>query len=543
MERRRATAQAPSPMAISGATRLMLGLILLSIMVMPWGCRSQNGEPTAASESTVTLLYPADISLFGPRWDDSPKFLLFLPLVNYERGSSCGEPTPVLAERWEHSPDYREWTVWLREGVRWHDGVPVTADDIVFTIETLTHPEVLSYNAGPVDSALAVDPRTVKLFMSRPNRWPLDGWVTFMPRHLLESEDPAEFTEWEFWQSPVGNGPFRHARHVPGTMIELEANPDYYRGEPQIKRVVIKLSAAGSQSGLLELRSGNVDIIRTTLLQASAIERDPRHRVAHRVSSSHTRWLLYHPEHPIFSDRQVRRAMTHAIDRPALQAARGLPEGLPQTDGPYSVCQFESRTVIEPWAHDEAEAVRLLERAGWSDGDGDGVREQAGRDLRFTVLASRDDVRSAVLLQAQLRRLGIEMEIRQLEGSVAASRLREGDFEAGIFPHVLPIMLLAPDLPSPVSEIFLAAYPEIVALFDSLRVEPDRTAREGQFQRLAQRFREELPATFLHPMAYPIAASRRIRGFDQEGWIPPSWRWAFGGLEFLWIEEAVQKEE
>ena len=104
--------------------RAPLGVLALLAVGMS-GC-----EPRALPSpdgNSVTVLYGGDIGVFGPVQDDSPKFLLYLPLVNYEGGSSCGEPTPALAERWEHSPDYREWTVWLREGIRWHDGVPVTA--------------------------------------------------------------------------------------------------------------------------------------------------------------------------------------------------------------------------------------------------------------------------------------------------------------------------------------------------------------------------------------------------------------------------------
>lgn len=103
--------------------------------------------------------------------------------------------------------------MWLKEGIRWHDGIPVTVDDIAFTVEILTHPDVMSYNAGPLDSAIALDSRTVKLFMSRPSRWPLQGWVTFLPRHLLAEEDPADYYDWTFWEHPIGNGPFRFVRH------------------------------------------------------------------------------------------------------------------------------------------------------------------------------------------------------------------------------------------------------------------------------------------------------------------------------------------
>ena len=115
------------------------------------------GAARDARKSSVTILYPANEWVLSPMWDDTPKFLMFLPLVNCEQGSYCGEPTTALAERWEHSADYRVWTVWLRANVRWHDGVPVTAHDIKFTIDLLNHPDVRNYNAGPVDSAVVVN--------------------------------------------------------------------------------------------------------------------------------------------------------------------------------------------------------------------------------------------------------------------------------------------------------------------------------------------------------------------------------------------------
>ena len=152
-----------------------------ALALLTAGCEGARRDREAAPTEAITILVPAEERVLGPAWDDTPKFLMFLPLVNYERGSYCGEPTPALAERWEHSPDYRTWTVWLRENVRWHDGVPVTADDIKFTVDLLKHPDVLNYNAFTVDSVAVLDERTAKIFLMRPGRWPLKAWATFYP--------------------------------------------------------------------------------------------------------------------------------------------------------------------------------------------------------------------------------------------------------------------------------------------------------------------------------------------------------------------------
>ncbi|MFQ5889657.1 MAG: ABC transporter substrate-binding protein [Gemmatimonadota bacterium] len=502
-------------------------------------CHSTD-EARGGGTSTITILYPADERVLGPSWDDSPKFLVFLPLVNFENPRQCGEPTGALAERWEHSSDYRVWTVWLRHGVRWHDGVPVTADDIEFTIDLLKHPDVLSYNAGPVDSVQVLDERSVQFFLSKPDRWPLEGWATFYPKHLLEVLDPKAFYEWEFWTRPVGNGPYRYERHVPQTMMELEANPDYYRGKPRIDRLVLRFTAAGSGSGLLEMRSGNADLISIlTPLQASELAEDPSFRAYYRVSTSHTRWLAYNPGHHFLGNRLVRRALTQAIDRSVVHQVLGYREDVPLTDAPYTSCQFSRGELTEPWPYDPAASARSLEEADWRDEDGDGVRERDGMDARFTTIVAGSEERAALVVQDQLRRLGVRMEVQTLDGTLVRDRLRDGEFEAGIPPIVRIEELLAPSpfLPLYADTTLVEAYPRIVQLIDTSRGEPDFGERERLYRELAPEFREALPATYLYPMVYPIVAKRRIRGFNHDGWIPPAWRWPFGGVEFLWIDD------
>ncbi|MFQ5678731.1 MAG: ABC transporter substrate-binding protein [Gemmatimonadota bacterium] len=514
------------------------GALAVLVLVCPLAVGCDTRPPEAAS--TITILYPAEERVLGPVWDDTPKFLVFQSLVNYERGSSCGEPAPALAQRWEHAPDYRTWTVWLRENVRWHDGVPVTADDIKFTVDLLKHPDVLNYNAFQVDSVVVLDRRTARIFLTDPGRWPLEGWATFYPKHLLEGLDPKEFYEWEFWTHPVGNGPYRYVRHVPRTMLELEADPEYYRGKPRIQRVILRFVAAGSGSGLLEMRSGNADLTSIlSLLEARELTRDPRFRVHYRVSTSHATWLAYNPRHPLFRDVRVRRALTQALDRHSLHAALDFPVELPLTDAPYTVCQFDRRELVEPWRYDPVVAARLLEAAGWRDEQGDGVVERNGEEFRFTTLVPAREERVAVLLQNELRRVGVRMEVQRLDGSLIVDRIQGGDFEAAIPPNwgIQPVLTSSPVAPDRLNTVFREAYPRVVELLDAARQEPDFTKRERQFRELAREFRRELPATYLYPRVYPIVAHRRIRGFDHGGWIPPAWRWAFGGLEWLWVED------
>ena len=232
-------------------------VVLLSLAIA--GC--DGAAVDERRSSTLTVHVPdANEWLFGPAQSDEPIFLIFLPITQVSRD---GEVEGRLLQDWQHSEDYRHWTVHLRTDVRWHDGVPVTAHDVAFTVDLLRHPDVarLAPDAFTItvvdDSTYTVEILTSdERGMVTPMHAPTLTGIPF-PKHLLEHLDPGEFFEWEFWLRPVGNGPYRYVRHTPETMVELEANPDFYLGPPSISRVVLKFSG---QNRLVELLSGNVDV-------------------------------------------------------------------------------------------------------------------------------------------------------------------------------------------------------------------------------------------------------------------------------------------
>ena len=218
-----------------------------------YSCKNKS-ESDIQNLSKVTVLYEGDERIFfqdGSGMEAS--FMMFLPLAK-GAGNLWGKPIGMLAKNWEHSEDYREWTIHLRKNIRWHDGVAVTAHDIKFTIDLRNQ----SYsNLFRSVSVQVVD--DYKLVFSSKNPFNgLDTWSVYYPKHLLKDLDPEDFFNWDFWTEPIGNGPYRYVRHVPQTMIEVESNPDYFLGEPKIKHVVLKFA---KDMSLIELISGNVDIL------------------------------------------------------------------------------------------------------------------------------------------------------------------------------------------------------------------------------------------------------------------------------------------
>ncbi len=464
------------------------------------------------------------------------KYLLWLPLVNHKGP----ELRPRLAESWEHSPDYQTWTIHLRDDVRWHDGVPVTAHDVVFSIELFAHPDVLFpgwWMALGADSISVPDDHTITFFFKRPVHDLIGGWVVYFPKHLLEDFDPAEFYEWDFWKRPVGNGPYRFVRHVPQTMFELESNPDFYAGEPAIKRVVIKY---GGANPVIELTSGAADVVLS--LDAAEVLRfkaDPRFIVYHRYDWSVLQLIYWNQRHPLFADASVRLALSHAIDRREMARVLGFPEETPLIGGLSNEVLGDLPYTRGGWdqgpAYDPETARRLLDQAGWIDIDGDGVRERDGREARFTLLARQGYLPSrapALLIQSQLRSVGVAAEIRPMQRALGQDAIRSGDFDAAVtwLDSQGPEDILEEWFGDPSPFGYYDA--EAVRLLEVLRAgEPDLDAEDTLYVRLNEILRRDMPVTFLFPATESFVVNSRIRGFRQGLNISLAY------ADQLWIEE------
>lgn len=516
-------------------------LLLLPSIAVVSACMAAD-RPVADSSESITILYDGgDEAVFGPEWDDSPKFLIFQPLAS-QSVDWCAEPDGGLAEHIEHSADWRTWTVRLRPDVRWHDGEPVTAEDIAFTLRLWRHPDV-ECGGAQVDSVEMLDPHTLRLVLKRPGTWPLAGWDVFYPAHVLQDLDPKDFFSWDFWKQPVGSGPYRYVRHLPETMTELEANPDFVGGEPRIRRVVLQYRAGAGRSGIMELRAGTADLVTgVSPLDAAKIAEDPRYHLYH-VWQGTAEWLIWNHNDPRLGDVRVRRALTHALDRREYARMLGFPDALPITDAPAVFCRETDPPAWPALAADTAEAGRLLAEAGWEDRDGDGIREWVGPPadgltpgdpLRIALVVSQRNERSAVLIADQLADVGVAIDIHVLAQELVHGRFSQGDFQA-IIPPSVHGLYAALGLDSPIGP----ADTLLARLVAEARAEPDAAIREERFRSLSERYLEVLPATLLAMRTSTMIAHRRIRGLGEPGSIIPraSWRWPYGGLEDLWIEE------
>ena len=512
--------------------RQFMHLCAGSLALAAAGC-NRRGDELRTKDSAITVYFWGDEHDLSDFWS-SMQYLVFLPLV---RAKAQGGYEPRLAESWEHSSDYSRWTIHLRKDVRWQDGAPTTAHDIKFTLELLSHPKV-TLLAPDAFHITVLDDYTYTITYRESSMGDAnDRWTVYWPKHLLEKLDPGEFRTWDFWNHPVGNGPYRWVRTVPKTMVEFRANPDYYRGKPKIERVVLKFGPTSNSAALTELQSGDVDAI--SCCQLSAIDLlklrgDPRFRTYYYLQPYKFAIIAWNHRHQLFRDAKVRRALTLAINRRELQQALNLPAGLPILDAFVTSRQYLRGDFQKPLPYDPEGAKHLLNEAGWGEIGENGVRRRADQEFRFIAFVSpeyQELDKAAVYVQSQLRRIGIQMDIETLDSLAEDERVKNGQFDAAFSISMFEseygsmALLFAEDSPMGYHN------PTVAALRRAAHTTMNPDEIDRIYRELVPLFQADVPVTFLYPCVWPSVATERVRGLSSPVRTDPSMF-----IDDLWLE-------
>lgn len=242
--------------------------------------------------------------------------------LSYDQQNITGQ----LAKSWTISPDGLNYTFHLRAGVKWHDGVPFTADDVKFTIDTaIALPTWAIAYLLPVNYTVVDDPLNISFVLKQPDA----GWLTLfafgsdfglniLPKHLYEG---TNITTNPHNQSPIGTGPFKFVSHVPAQSITLEANPDYWGGKPAVDQVVIKIIPS-SATALQELQAGTVQYVNTfdnpvAFAQVPPLEGISNIQISHPTGGVLT-WFLFNTNDTVLGNATLRQAIGYAINRTEL---------------------------------------------------------------------------------------------------------------------------------------------------------------------------------------------------------------------------------
>lgn len=485
----------------------------------------------AAPPGTVFYASGAELQSINPLVTVHPlakqvqRYALFLTLARY--GTTLNAE-PYLARRWRWSADRRALDLDLRHDVRWHDGVPTTTADVVFTLEAARDPATGYPRAADLACLLgarALGAFTVRLTFCEPQRGFPDVLtdLAIVPAHRLAGLPHAMLRRAPFNQHPVGNGPYRFVSHTAAQRWVFEANPDFppaLGGPPEIHRLVIVVvdEATTKLAGLV---TGELDVAGIQPMHASLVRRDPAlELVDYPVLLTYG--LVWNTRRAPFDDPRLRRALTLALDRAAI--VRAFLYGFGEVaDGP--VPPWHPLAVPVPHVpFDRVAAAALLDSLGWRVAS-DGIRRRDGRRLAFSILTvGAADNSLEQMIQADLRAVGADVRIRQLElgAFLATAQGAARDYDA-----------LVTGIPGDLSLGYLRA------LLDSRRrAEPlqyaqyasaavDRALDAADFatvQRIAAR---DLPITFLYHARGVQGMSRRLQGvrMDLRGELATLERW------------------
>src|SRR5881397_1416247 len=409
--------------------------------------------------------------------------------------------TPSLAESWTMSADQRSYDFKLREGLRFHNGDPFTADDVKFSFHRSKAGKTLKDRVREVE---VVGTARVRFHLHEP--FPdfmayygtvLTGAGWIVPRKYVEKVGDEGFKK-----HPIGLGPYKFVSHAPGVELIMEANEAYWRKVPSVKRLVFK-SVPDSITRAAMLKRGEVDVAYLLdVPQALEVKRDPNLKLA--FSGGIATFFLdfldqWDPKSP-WADQRVRLAANYAIDRRALSEAETL--GASRPAGSIVPRTFEFALPIEPYPYDPAKAKRLLAEAGYPNGFDAGELHQL--PPYFSMGES---------IVGYLGAVGIKLKMRPMEraaytSALATKKLR-GLCVCGTAAYGNAASRIAEHVPSTGTYAY-GGYPDIDALYKEQSLVTDRRKREAMLHQIQQLLHERVRFGPIWDYVWPSGVGPRV---------------------------------
>ncbi len=321
----------------------------------------------------------------------------------------------------------------LRDDVRWHDGEPFTAEDVAFTYRMIMDESIASARRSDYELLADVEvigPHEVLARYRRPYSPALNSWmIGLLPKHILDGK-PSTWWAENFNRAPIGTGPFKFDEWRTNEFIRLTRNEDYYLGAPNLESVVLR-TIPDPVTMRLAFETGQVDFWQIPSHAVANMEDEEKFEIFSSPSPSYD-YVGWNLRRPIFQDIKVRQAMAHAVNVDAIIEFVLYGHGTRST-GMYPPQVWFFNDAVKPFPYDPERAKELLAEAGWTPGP-DGILEKDGKPFSFYLITNQgNEVRKdiATLVQADLRKIGIDVQIQIYEWAVFISQyVNTGDFDA-----------------------------------------------------------------------------------------------------------------
>ncbi|MSQ27712.1 MAG: peptide ABC transporter substrate-binding protein [Dehalococcoidia bacterium] len=435
-----------------------------------------------------------------------------------------GTVTPDAADQWEVSPDGKTYTFHLRRGVRWHDGRPVSPEDVIFTCRLLQNKES---QVDPDLTALwqrikveKADGESVRFILDQPYAPFLTYTTTgILPQHLLQDVAAKDIAKSGFNARPVGSGPFK-IREVTVDQVTLDANPDYHAGRPYLNSITFKFfrddQALASAIAANQVNGG---LLRSTVgKDAIALVGQNREMGLRAMPRTSYSVLFLNTQSALFKSKAVRQALAYGINQEELveRVAGGL--GV-VAESPVPQDSWAYNANAKRYPYDPARAAQLLDAEGWKLNP-NGIREKDGQQFKFALLTNDDKLRVATgeELVKTLRRIGVQAELAASGPTGLAQNFlipRKYDailygIDPGSDPDPYPLWHSSQATADGLN-VSGFSNQQADGLLEKARTTNDVPERKKLYDQFQDAFVEEMPSILLYHPVYTYAQDRRMR--------------------------------
>ncbi len=514
-------------------------------------CGTDTKAPAGStSGGTMVIVTPAEPrTLFPPRASGTQDLAVVASIFDRlaEIGpdlSTLGDAgfAPRLATSWDWAADSLSIAFRLDPKARWHDGAPVRAEDVRYTFHVYMSDAVASEMRsllGNIDSVSVPDSLTAVMWFKRrtPQQFMDATYSMFiLPSHLLASLPDTALVNAPFGRTPVGTGRFRFSKWEAGSRLEIVSDTANVRGRAALDRVIWTfVSDLGAAT--IKIFNGEADFIeRIRLENVPQVANTPTLRlernlplvygfVGFNLRARRTPPGPSGPPHPVLGDLRVRRALAMAVDRQRM--VRSVLDSLGMVSiAPAPRALIPDTTGLRQIPYDLAAARALLDSAGWTDTNGDGIREHDGQTLSFEVLfpsISTTRTNFAQLLQAAFKEVGASMTLLSMDPAAMEPRLKARDFDVWMGGYgANPGLQGTRQTWASNGDSNYQGYvnPTFDALIDSALTGFDASRTRDLWRRAFQQAIDDVPSIWLYEERAPVVVHTRIRipALRPDGW-------------------------
>ncbi|MDP6625358.1 MAG: ABC transporter substrate-binding protein, partial [Nitrospinota bacterium] len=387
-------------------------------------------KPSPGGHLTIGHYYPIDI--INPIISNSGTsgFLIHIVFNGLAKPDENFNMVPDLAYKWESSKDGLKWKFYLREGVKFHDGTEMTAEDVKFTYDLIKSSEYRGYYTqffGPVEQVNIIDKYAIEIVLREPYSPLLSGLaVGIIPKHIYSGRD---LKDPEVNKQPIGTGPFKVVKYSSSEAL-LAANRDHFDGQPYLEKVSFRIFQ--DQKALFaKMMDETIDVIYYTNPENIDILKQVPYFKQYKFLRPFY-YILAFQNKGIFKDRRVRIALNYAVNK------KKLVENVLKNDGKiaFGTIYPESwafNKEINPYPYNPRKALKLLNEAGWKDTNGNNILDKEGLELDFTVLFKEGfavDEKSLKHIKVDINQIGVSLKAKKFSAKEFNTFIMKKEFDA-----------------------------------------------------------------------------------------------------------------